>query len=70
MTITKDEKISIIAQRVRSIEFNKQNLQLALLEENALVLPKADTVSDLTEQIAQADKKLEALDEELDTVNS
>lgn len=70
MTITKDEKISIIAQRVRSIEFNKYNLQLALLEENALVLPKADTVSDLTEQIAQADKKLEALDEELDTVNS
>ena len=70
MTITKDEKISIIAQRVRSIEFNKYNLQLALLEENALVSPKADTVSDLTEQIAQADKKLEALDEELDTVNS
>jgi hypothetical protein len=70
MTITKDEKISIIAQRVRSIEFNKYNLQLALLEENALVSPKADTVSDLTEQIAQADRKLEALDEELDTVNS
>ena len=70
MTITKDEKISIIAQRVRSIEFNKYNLQLALLEENALVAPKADTVSDLTEQIAQANKKLEALDEELVTVNS
>jgi hypothetical protein len=69
-SLTKEEMISIIGQHKRNLELNKYNLELALIEENALVSPNAEIVSSLNNQITDSDRKIAALDAELENVNS
>lgn len=62
--LTNEEKIAIIDQHKRTVEYSKYNLQVSILEENAVDTPNADTVDSLNNQIAELDKKLAALDAE------
>ena len=66
--ITNEEKLGIINQHMRNVQVNKYNLELTLLEENALTSPNAETVSSLTAQIAEANKKMAVLETELESV--
>lgn len=66
--ITNEEKLGIINQHMRNVQVNKYNLELTLLEENALTSPNAETVSSLTAQIAEANKKMTVLETELESV--
>jgi hypothetical protein len=70
MTLSVEEKQSLIGQHQRSMELNKYNLELALIQENALTTPNASTVSSLEDQISDCDKKLAALAAELSQLNS
>ena len=65
MTLSNSEKTSLIAQHQRNNELNKYNLQLALVEENSVTAPNAETISSLNSQIADCDRKLAALAAEL-----
>jgi hypothetical protein len=65
MTLSNSEKTSLIAQHQRNNELNKYNLQLALIEENSVFAPNAETISSLNAQIADCDRKLAALAVEL-----
>lgn len=67
--LTNEEKIGIINQHKRNITLNKYNVELSLMEENALTTPNAETVASLTAQAAEFDRKLTALDQELDALN-
>jgi hypothetical protein len=69
-SLTKEEMISIIGQHKRTLELNKYNLQLALIQENALVSPNTENISSLNDQITDSDRKLAALDAELENINS
>lgn len=62
--LTNEEKVAIIDQHKRTVEYSKYNLQVSILEENAVDTPNADTVDSLNNQIAELDKKLAALDAE------
>lgn len=66
--LTNEEKLGIISQHKRNISLNKYNLELSLLEENALTTPNTDLVASLTAQIADYDLKIAALDEEIATL--
>jgi hypothetical protein len=66
--LTNEEKTGIINQHKRNIVFNKYNVELSLIEENALTTPNAETVASLTAQVAELDRKLAALDEELEAL--
>jgi hypothetical protein len=66
--LTNEEKVGIINQHKRNIVFNKYNVELSLMEENALTTPNADTIASLTAQVAELDRKLTALDEELEAL--
>ncbi len=66
--LTNEEKTGIINQHKRNIVFNKYNVELSLIEENALTTPNAETVASLTAQVAELDRKLTALDEELEAL--
>ncbi len=66
--LTNEEKTGIINQHKRNIVFNRYNIELSLMEENALTTPNAETVASLTAQIAELDRKLAALDEELEAL--
>jgi hypothetical protein len=68
--ITNEEKMGIINQHMRNVQVNKYNLELTLLEENALTSPNAETVSSLTAQIAEANKKMTVLETELESVQA
>lgn len=68
--ITNEEKLGIINQHMRNVQVNKYNLELTLLEENALTSPNAETVSSLTAQIAEANKKMAVLETELESVQA
>lgn len=66
MTILDNEdKIAIINQHKRNIEYGKYNLYLALAEENAISSPNQETISALNSQVADLDSKLAVLDAEL-----
>jgi hypothetical protein len=66
--ITNEEKMGIINQHMRNVQVNKYNLELTLLEENALTSPNTETVTSITAQIAEANKKIAVLETELESV--
>lgn len=64
-TLSKEDKISIINQHKRNIEYTKYGIQLSIIEENAVESPSQDKVNSFNDQIADLDSKLAALDAEL-----
>jgi hypothetical protein len=68
--ITNEEKMGIINQHMRNVQVNKYNLELTLLEENALTSPNTETVTAITAQIAEANRKIAVLETELESVQA
>jgi hypothetical protein len=68
-TLTNEDKISVINQHKRNIEYSKYNLQVSLIEENAVSVPNTEAISSLNEQIADLDSKLSALDAEINSIS-
>jgi hypothetical protein len=68
-TLTNEDKIGLISQHKRNIEMNKYNLELTLIEENALSTPNAETVANITAQVNEAAAKIAALDAELASIS-
>ena len=67
-TLSNEEKLGILNQHIKNVEYNKYNLELSLMEENAVSSPNAEAVSSLNAQIASVDLKLEALEAEKSTL--
>lgn len=65
MALNNEDKAGLIGQHKRNIEINKYNLELTLIEENAVSVKNTETISSLEAQIASFDAKIEALDAEL-----
>jgi hypothetical protein len=63
-TLSNEEKISIIDQHIKNIEYNKYNLEISLIEENAVANPEATTISSLNSQIAVLNSKISVLQTE------
>ena len=71
MTIlTKADKLQMLNSHIRSLEYSKYGLQLDLMQENAKQNTNSEEVSRIQALIADTDNQLEALDEELTTVNA
>lgn len=66
--LTNEEKISIVNQHKRNLEYSKYNVQISLIEENASAAPDASTVAILESDIENITRKLQALDDELATL--
>lgn len=64
--LTNEEKSAIINQHIKNLEYGIYNLQVSLIEENAVSTPDSDTVSSLNSQIAESNTKKTALLAELD----
>lgn len=63
-TLSNQEKISIIDQHLRNSEFNKYNLEISLIEENASANKNEDAISSLNDQISAINLKITALNAE------
>jgi len=67
--LTNEEKASIVNQHKRNVENQKYNLELSIMQENAVTVPNEDLISSLNSQKADLDKKIAALDAELVTLS-
>ena len=67
-TLSKEDKIALINQHKRNLDYSKYNLELSIIEENALTSPSTAALDGLNAQIAEINSKLTALDQELDSL--
>jgi hypothetical protein len=63
--LSNEEKTSIVNQHLRSLEYNKYNVQVSLKEENAVADKNVDLIASLNSQVAVITDKIDALLEEL-----
>lgn len=64
-TLTNEDKISIINQHKRNIEYAKYGYEISLIAENAVASPNQAAINSINDQIADANSKLAALDAEI-----
>ena len=69
VNLSNEDKISIVNQHKRAIEYSKYNLTVSLIEENAVLNKDQDTIDSLTAKIADHDGKISALDAEIDSLS-
>ena len=62
--LSKEDKLAIINSHKKNIEFNKYNIEISIIEENAVDSPNQDTIATLNNQISEYNDKLAALDAE------
>jgi len=70
MELTNDEKINIINSHIKNIAYNKYNLEITLIEENAKINPDEKTMATINEQISQFNIQFEALNLEASKLTS
>jgi predicted nucleic acid-binding Zn-ribbon protein len=64
-TLSNEDKTSIINQHKKNVEYSKYNLEVSIIEENAVTSPDQEAIASLNEKISDLDKKLTALNAEL-----
>jgi hypothetical protein len=63
--LSNEEKAGIINQHLKNLHYNKFNIEISIVEENAKVTPEAEALANLNTQLADFDSRIEALDAEL-----
>jgi hypothetical protein len=63
--LSNEEKAGIINQHLKNLHYNKFNIEISIVEENAKVTPEAEALVNLNTQLADFDSRIEALDAEL-----
>jgi len=66
--LTSEDKLAIASGRKRSLEIDKYNIDLALLEENAVSSPSAEIIADLQSKLNQSVAKIAAIDAEINSL--
>lgn len=64
-TLSNEDKIAIINQHKRNIEYTRYGYEVSLLAENATSSPNQDSINVFNSEIAELDRKLSALDAEI-----
>jgi len=60
-TLSNEEKLQVINSRIKSLNYNKYNLEIDLIVENAKASPVAEAVSSLNESISGVNLQITAL---------
>lgn len=64
-TLSNEEKITIVNQHKRTVEYSKYGVELSIMEENAVDSPNQSTIDSLNDQLADLNSKLAVLDAEI-----
>ena len=67
--ITKEEKLNLIASRIRGVKISKYNAELNIVEQNATDDPEASIVASSNKIIGTAEAQIAALQAQYDAVN-
>ena len=68
ITLTKEEKTTIINNHQKNILLNKYNIEVSIIEENAKETPNSNILAELNNQLQECDDKLIVLQQELDSL--
>jgi hypothetical protein len=63
-TLSNEEKLTIVNQHIKNVEYSKYNLELSLIEENSVASPDSDAIASLNSQMLEVTAKLAALEAE------
>lgn len=66
--LTAEEKSTIVLQHLKTVAYSEYNALLSLAEAQAVSTPNADTVTSLTNQLADITAQKQALQVELDSL--
>jgi hypothetical protein len=69
-SLTNEEKINIVNQHIRTIEFASYNADLDLIEANAISSTDASVIAEINARKASIDAKLTALNAEKTSLQS
>jgi hypothetical protein len=64
-TLTNEEKISIIEQHLKNLEYNRYNLEISMIEITSATSPKEESVENLQAEIDSIASQQAALASEL-----
>jgi hypothetical protein len=68
--ITKEEKLNLIASRIRGVKINKYSAELNIIEQNATDTPEASIIASSNKTIDTADAQITALQAQYDAVEA
>ena len=68
--ITKEQKLALIASRIRVVKIDKFNAELNLIEQNALQSPIPEIVESANKIIDNADNQIMALEAHYTSINA
>lgn len=68
--VTKEQKLSIVASRIRGVKVDKFNAELNVIEQNALETPDASIVASANKIIANCDAQIVALEAQYTSIES
>lgn len=63
--LTNEEKISVVNQHLKNLEYNKYNVELSLMEENSTTQINDDIILSLNEQLVSINAKINILQQEI-----
>lgn len=66
--LTNEEKMGIVNQHIKTLNYNKYNLNLTMLELNAVSNPNQASISEMVLQISDLDDKISVLEAEKTTL--
>jgi hypothetical protein len=66
--ITKEDKLDLIASRIRGVRITKYNAELNIIEQNATDTPEAGIITSSNKTIEMAEAQIAALQAQYDAV--
>jgi type I restriction-modification system DNA methylase subunit len=65
LELTNEEKVTIINSHLKNLAYNKFNIEISVIEENAKSSPDSSNLANLNSQISEIDAQIAALNSEL-----
>jgi hypothetical protein len=62
--VTNEEKLTVINDRIKTLQYFLFEAELSLVEENAGSSPRADKIADINDQISDLQSKISAMQAE------
>lgn len=69
ITLTNEEKAAVVSQHIKNVDYSIYNLELSVIEENAVSSPDADKISSLNSQLTDLNAQKTALTSELSALS-
>jgi hypothetical protein len=68
--LTNEEKAAVVTQHIKNVQYSIYNLELSVIEENAVSSPDAGKISSLADQITDLSAQKTALTTELSALSA